>query len=127
MLTDPARLSIKKQRRDRAPRRIFQVYMDDALGGALVEEYSGTATSFQKVGLATGYIYKTEALRGAGPGRNQNFIATMGGIFQERSANISLKPVWWVLMSIDEYWWDSSLFPFGSRITIKLLMTPPAG
>jgi hypothetical protein len=51
----------------------------------------------------------------------------MGGIFQERSANISLKPVWWVLMSIDEYWWDSSLFPFGSRITIKLLMTPPAG
>ena len=37
-----------------------EVYMDDALGGALVEEYSGTATSFQKVGLATGYIYKTE-------------------------------------------------------------------
>lgn len=71
MLTDPARLSIKKQRRDRAPRGIFQVYMDDALGGALVEEYSGTATSFQKVGLATGYIYKTEAALG-GPGRNQN-------------------------------------------------------
>lgn len=42
--------------------------MDDALGGALVEEYSGTATSFQKVGLATGYIYKTEAGQGhAGP------------------------------------------------------------
>ena len=41
--------------------------MDDALGGALVEEYSGTATSFQKVGLATGYIYKTEA--GARAGR----------------------------------------------------------
>ena len=38
-----------------------QVYMDDALGGPFVEEYSGTATSFQKVGLATGYIYKTEA------------------------------------------------------------------
>eukprot|EP00435_Cladocopium_sp_Y103_P058368 s316_g20.t1 len=38
----------------------YKVYMDDALGGALVEEYSGTATSFQKVGLATGYIYKTE-------------------------------------------------------------------
>lgn len=35
--------------------------MDDALGGPFVEEYSGTATSFQKVGLATGYIYKTEA------------------------------------------------------------------
>ena len=44
-----------------------EVYMDDALGGALVEEYSGTATSFQKVGLATGYIYKTEA--GARAGR----------------------------------------------------------
>ena len=38
-----------------------QVYMDDALGGPFVEEYSGTVTSFQKVGLATGYIYKTEA------------------------------------------------------------------
>jgi len=38
----------------------YKVYMDDALGGPFVEEYSGTATSFQKVGLATGYIYKTE-------------------------------------------------------------------
>ena len=47
---------------------LAEVYMDDALGGALVEEYSGTATSFQKVGLATGYIYKTEAGQGhAGP------------------------------------------------------------
>ena len=35
--------------------------MDDALGGPLVEEYSGTATTFQKVGLATGYTYQTEA------------------------------------------------------------------
>ncbi|CAJ1335098.1 unnamed protein product [Effrenium voratum] len=38
----------------------YKVYLDDALGGPLVEEYSGTATTFQKIGLATGYTYRSE-------------------------------------------------------------------
>eukprot|EP00439_Symbiodinium_sp_Y106_P051756 s3186_g6.t3 len=38
----------------------YKVFMDDALGGPMVEEYSGTAQVFQKVGLASGYTYKAE-------------------------------------------------------------------
>ncbi|CAE7771797.1 Ttn [Symbiodinium pilosum] len=38
----------------------YKVFMDDALGGAMVEEYSGTAQTFQKVGLASGYTYRAE-------------------------------------------------------------------
>ncbi|CAE8682339.1 unnamed protein product [Polarella glacialis] len=34
--------------------------MDDALGGPLQQIYSGTATTFTKVGLATGYTYRFE-------------------------------------------------------------------
>ncbi|CAE6963948.1 Ttn [Symbiodinium natans] len=40
----------------------YKVLMDDALGGPMVEEYSGTALTFQKVGLATGYTYRAEVL-----------------------------------------------------------------
>eukprot|EP00930_Biecheleria_cincta_P038762 TRINITY_DN26639_c0_g1_i1.p1 TRINITY_DN26639_c0_g1~~TRINITY_DN26639_c0_g1_i1.p1 ORF type:complete len:4930 (+),score=584.21 TRINITY_DN26639_c0_g1_i1:1092-14792(+) len=48
----------------------YKVYMDDALGGPLVQVYSGTATMYQKVGMATGYTYRFEvrALSAKGEG-----------------------------------------------------------
>eukprot|EP00928_Gymnodinium_smaydae_P022346 TRINITY_DN18808_c0_g1_i1.p1 TRINITY_DN18808_c0_g1~~TRINITY_DN18808_c0_g1_i1.p1 ORF type:complete len:4341 (-),score=787.41 TRINITY_DN18808_c0_g1_i1:161-11695(-) len=53
----------------------YTVHMDDALGGPLELQYSGTAKSFSRVGLATGYTYRFEirVITTKGPGLPYEF------------------------------------------------------
>eukprot|EP00929_Paragymnodinium_shiwhaense_P071746 TRINITY_DN36441_c0_g3_i1.p1 TRINITY_DN36441_c0_g3~~TRINITY_DN36441_c0_g3_i1.p1 ORF type:complete len:6381 (-),score=1386.64 TRINITY_DN36441_c0_g3_i1:118-18219(-) len=53
----------------------YTVYMDDALGGPLEKVYEGSLASFSRVGLATGYTYRTEvrAITAKGEGKPAAF------------------------------------------------------
>eukprot|EP00930_Biecheleria_cincta_P025161 TRINITY_DN17949_c0_g2_i3.p1 TRINITY_DN17949_c0_g2~~TRINITY_DN17949_c0_g2_i3.p1 ORF type:complete len:5308 (+),score=711.55 TRINITY_DN17949_c0_g2_i3:64-15987(+) len=50
----------------------YRVYVDDGLGGSLAQVYDGTATSYEQVGLNSGYTYRFEvkALTAKGEGNS---------------------------------------------------------